>query len=140
MRDVNFEIRKAYYSIITGLGYDVFYQQAPQTLNSDSYIILSSLTSNDTSTKNTNDLDFSMQVKIYTKSYKGNSGVDADTIAGNILNAIMPTPQFNITLSDTTLQVVNTILQSDIVQDYSDNSGVIYIDRFITFKHKIFQQ
>lgn len=138
MIDTNYELRKAYYSVITGLGYPCYYQYAPETETSSAYVILASINNTDTSTKSSIDTSTTIQVKIYTKGVKGNSGSDADTMANAILGAIKPTPSGVISITGS--QVLDTTIVSDLVQDYADERGYMYVDRFITIRHSIFQQ
>ncbi len=137
MRDVNYILRKAYYTAISGLSIECYYQQAPQSAG-DNYVIIKSISNIDNSTKSTVDINASIQITVYTKSFKSNTGKDAEDIANDILQTIYPTPDYNISVDDSDVQVVRTEMVNDITNDYNAKDGYIFIDRTITFRHNIF--
>ena len=144
MRDINYPLRKAYYSALTGINYDaggvpVYYLQAPDGITAANYIVFGGVTNNDLSTKNSADTGTLMRVTVHTFKEKYNDGKAADFIGGQILQRIYPNSQAVLTLDDN-LQMFSTELVSDIVQDYGIRNSTVYIDRIIIFRHKIYQR
>lgn len=143
MRDVNYSLRKAYYSALTGINYDaggvpVYYLQAPDDLTASNYIVFGGVTNTDLSTKNSADTGTLMRVTVHTFKDKYNDGKAADFIAGEILQRIYPNSQAALVLEDN-LQMFSTELVSDIIQDYGIRNSTVYIDRILIFRHKIYQ-
>ena len=144
MRDINYSLRKAYFTVLTGITYEgsatpVYYLQAPNSITASNYILYSGVANNDLSTKNSSDTGTLMRVTIHTFKEKYNDGKAADFIAGQIYQRIYPNPQFNLILEDN-LQMVSTELVNDLTQDYGIRNSVVYIDRILIFRHKIFQR
>ena len=144
MRDSNYPLRKAYITALTGLTYNsvavpVAYQELPNNISPANYIILNSVSSNDVSAKHLSDTSTSIQVTIHTFSDQYNSGKAADDIASLVLQAIYPNRQTHLDLSADNMQCVTTELAGDNTQDYSPQANRKYIDRILTFRHRIFQ-
>ena len=144
MRDINYSLRKAYFTVLTGITYDAsavpaFYLQTPDGITASNYIVFGGVTNNDLSTKSSADTGTLMRVTIHTFKEKYNDGKAADFIAGQIYQRIYPTPQFNLTLEDN-LQMVSTELVNDLTQDYGIRNSTAYIDRILIFRHKIYQR
>ena len=144
MRDINYPLRKAYFSAITGITYEgavpVYYLQAPDDIAPSNYIVFGGVTNNDASTKSSADTSTLMRVTIHTSKNKNNDGKAADYIAGEVLQRIYPTSQAYLDLSADNLQMVSTELVSDLVQDYGIKNSSVYIDRILIFRHKIYQR
>ena len=143
MRDVNYPLRKAYYSALTGITYDgntvpVYYLQAPDDIPASNYIVFGGVTNNDLSTKNSADTGSLMRVTIHTFKEKYNDGKAADFIAGEVLQRIYPNSQAALVLEDD-LQMFSTELVNDLTQDYGVRNSTVYIDRILIFRHKIYQ-
>jgi|SRR5690348_1654830 len=144
MRDVNYSLRKAYYTALTGITYEasgvpVYYLQAPDDITASSYIVFGGVTNSDLSTKNSADTASLMRVTIHTFKDKYNDGKAADFIAGDVLQRIYPNAQAALILDDS-LQMFSTELVSDLTQDYNVQNASVYIDRILIFRHKIYQR
>lgn len=144
MRDVNYPLQKAYFTVLSGIVYDgitvpVYYMTLPDNLNPDNYIIFGPVTNNDISTKGSADTSSLMRVTIHTKESKYNTGKAVNFIAGSVLQAIYPTSQAFLDLSADNLQMVAIELASDITQDYSIKNSVSFIDRILIFRQKVYQ-
>ena len=138
MIDLNYSIRVAYYSALSGItGVPVYYQSVPNDVSPQNYIVFRSITNNEASTKNSSDTNTTVTVEIHTFQDVNNPGLNNDTIARDVYNRIYANGQFNLTIDGG--QIVHTMLSSDDTQDFVMNGGRAYISRFITFKHKIFQ-
>ena len=143
MRDSNYPLRKVYYSLLSGITYNsvpvrVFYQKAPSDVSDNNYIVFGSINNVDASSKHKADTDTSIQVTIHTHQSPYNDGAAADTIAGTILSLIYPDPQTHPDMSADSLQNVTTNLSNDFVQSYNILGGREYVDRILTFRHRIF--
>jgi hypothetical protein len=144
MLSSNLSIRRAYYATLSTITYDgspvpVFYGQLPTTIAPGVYIIFSNIRNNDNSNKNASVTQTSVTVSIYTNSLKYNDGIAVETVANEVLNRIKKTPNFNIALAESFFQCIQTTVQSDITNDFSQDRQNVYIDRILTFSHTIFQ-
>ncbi len=143
MRDVNFEIRQSYYSLLNGallLNYTevpFFYAQLPTGTQPDNYVYINTITNtkgSDTDCMNmTNTV---VQLMIVTKAYLNNDGSNADNIAGQIFRIILPNPQAQ-TVQITDGQVIGTDLSLDLIQSGLSDGQKKVLNRIISFKHTI---
>lgn len=138
MRDINNSLIKAYYQAIQPLGYPVFEGEEPDDTLDKIYIVISDVTSNDTSTKNSSDVNASIQITINSWENKYNNSKSLNTVAGLILTVIKPTPNAVLDLSASNLQMMNLNVQNDVVQNYGKLAGRVYISRNIIFSQDIF--
>lgn len=143
MKDVSYPLRKAYVAALAGITYEdtpvgVYYPEIPDNMDPEVAIVLSSINSNDRSTKGSADTSTSIQVTIRTFNEKYNNGRAADTVGGEVLARIYPNKQFDLDLSADGLQVTNTELQQDFLQDYGVQNDRKYIDRIMVFRHDIY--
>ena len=144
MRDINYSLRKAYFSALTGIAYEssvtpVYYLQAPDGIAASNYIVFGGVTNNDLSTKSSANTGTLMRVAVHTFKEKYNDGKAADFIAGEVLQRIYPNSQAGLVLGDN-LQMYSTDLVSDLTQDYGIRNSTVYIDRILIFRHKIYQR
>lgn len=142
MKDINYILRKKYYEVIKAIQYNskdlpVFYGYAPDNYSADVYVVISSINTSSIDTKTTTDEDFTIQIGIYSYEQKNNSGVKLDNVAGDILEAIKPTPTSVLDLSADNLQMVNLRKVSDNLQTISLGNNGVYINRFINFRSQI---
>jgi len=135
MKDINNPLIKAYYEVILPLGYPVFEGEEPDDLLDKIYIVISDVTSNDASTKSSNDHNAQIQVTINSWEVKYNNSKTLNQVAGQILTAIKPTPAS--TLQASGIGIVTTSLQNDVVQNYGKLAGRVYISRNLIFSHLI---
>lgn len=145
MKDINYILRKKYYEVISAIQYDnkslpVFYGYAPDNYTADVYVVIGSLSSSSIDTKTTTDEDFTIQLSIYSYAEKNNAGTKLDNVAGDILEAIKPTPTSVLNLSSNNLQMVNLKKVSDTLQTISLGNNGVYINRFINFRSQILVQ
>lgn len=145
MIDVNYPLRKIYYTALNGLVYNsiplkAYYQKAPDDIADANYIVFGGISNSDQSSKSNSDTDTSIRVTVHTFKDKYNDGAAADAITGLIFSAIYPNAHDRADMSADGLQLVGTILSSDIVQNYNIQGNREYVDRVLTFKHRIFQQ
>ena len=139
MIDINYSLRIAYTTALTGItGVPVFYQSVPNNITPDNYIVFRSITSSDVSGKTCSGTDTNVTVEIHTKNFVSNPGLNADTIAMDVFRRIYPYPGYTLPLDSA--QMVRTDMVNDNTQDFTMNSGVQWISRFITFKHNIFHK
>lgn len=139
MIDINYSLRVAYFSALSGItGVAPYYQFLPASISPQpqNYIVFRSITNNDSSTKNSSDINCSITVEIHTWTEGDNNGLSADVIARDVFNRILPNPGATLTLDGA--QMVSTRLLNDITQDFTNEANRGYISRFLTFGHKIF--
>lgn len=143
MKDINKELRKAYFTVLTGITVNgaqvpVYYMKLPTGLDISDYIVYRSITNNDVSTKNSSDTDTGVTVEIhsYTNGIDNNGNAN-DEMADQVLQRLYPTPQSTLTMTGGIIS--NTIVSSDVTQDFTDNANRSYISRFISFSHRVYQ-
>lgn len=141
MRDVNYPLRKAYFTALTGIVYNslpvpCYYQIAPDNIANTDYIIFYPQSTTDISTKNSSDVTATFVVKIHTWANKYNNGNAADAIADIIYQLLLPTPQSTLFLDNR--DMYSTSVASDIIEPWTVNNQRIYVDRVITFSHNIY--
>ena len=138
MKDVIKPIRKAYIAALAGVGCPIYYQQLPNTVQPNEYILLTIPSNSNDSDKHLNGSIVTVRVGIYTQAENINNGLASATIAAAVYAAILPNPTFTLTLEN--MQMVTTNLQSDNEESFSIKNTIVYIDRFINFTHKINHQ
>lgn len=136
MKDVNYPLRKAYVAALTPLGYGVYNIEAPDNIEDQVYIVISDLSSQDQKTKSSKDTETSIRITIHTWDSKYNAGKIVDEVAEDVYQAIYPTSGSNISLVADGLQVLSTSFRSDDMS-YGTLGDRKYVDRIITFTHKI---
>lgn len=144
MKDVNYKLRKAYNTALTGLTVNsiaipVYYLQAPESENGANYIIMTSVANVDEGTKNSADTNTSMQLQITTFAEGANPGKMADDIAGAVFGIIYPTSQAVLDMSADGVQMVSTLLTDDrVINDRFGHRE--FVTRILTFRHNIFHR
>ena len=139
MKDLNAALREAYFSALSGISpsVPVFYYAAPPNKKLDEYIVYRSISNKEHSTKTSNDTWTFVIVEIYTRSGLVNSGQRVDEISDQVIQAIYPDRTTNLLISGG--QIVNTEKTFDLVNPYNVISGEVYLSKYITFKHIIYQ-
>jgi hypothetical protein len=139
MVDLNTSLRKAYFAALSSIypPVPVFYYAAPPNKKLDEYIVYRSLTNKDESTKSSSDTRTFVIVEIYSRNMAVNSGAKVDEIANAVLGVIYPDRHTNLQIDGG--QIVNTEMTFDLVNPYTVISGEVYLSRFMTFKHIIYQ-
>jgi hypothetical protein len=136
MRDINEPIRVAYATALSQVpDMGVYYQACPSNLNPDNYIVFRSLTSNDSSTKDSARVSLNITVEIHTKQNVTNRGLNPDRIADAIFQLVYPHKHTNLTLSRG--RILWTRVSQDVVQDFRQGNQFGYISRYLTFQHEI---
>jgi len=144
MRDVNYSLRKAYFSALSGVEVNavavpVFYQELPANYNASNYIIINSVNNTDSSTKHKSDVISSVSVTIYTSALASNAGKIADDMASQVMSIIYPDGQTRLILDYADgLQLISTRLSGDNTMNYGIRNERKFIDRTLIFKHHIF--
>lgn len=140
MIDINIPLREAYTIALLSVDYNgssipLYYQNAPSGNLPKYYIIMSPVTSVGNGDKGMNQSATTMQVNIVTWEEQYNDGLAADTIAGQVLTAIYPTPQAKLTLSAG--YNTQTELVSDNTTPFKRQDQRNYINRILLFRHQI---
>lgn len=134
MVDVRLPLRKAYAAALAGITVPVYYQQAPPDV--DTYVLMTIPSNVGGGTKSSFDPEPSVRLTIETTGEGSNTGITAAQIADQILNALLPTPQSKLTLEGG-LQMVSMQLVDDQENDIAKNETFYYIQRVLTFRHKL---
>jgi hypothetical protein len=142
MKDVNLPLRKAYYTMLTGIIYNsasipVYYAFKPADKVHPYWVIFGNITTVDESTMNSQGVAKSVQVTVHTEGVAVNDGVAADEIAGKILEAIKSTPQSGLIMNETGLQMVSTEVTGDRTENWGEVGQYVLIDRVLTFTNSI---
>lgn len=139
MIDLNTSLRKAYFDALSSItpAVPVYYYAAPPNKKLDVYIVYRSITNKDQSTKSSSDTRTFIIVEIYSRNLATNSGAIVDEIAGKVLDAVYPDRHTHLTIDGG--QIVTTEMTFDLVNPYTVISGEVYLSRFMTFKHIIYQ-
>jgi hypothetical protein len=133
MRSSNLAIRKAVYDILAPIaGVPVYYKYIPARVETNAYILITTINANNASTINSHDTENTIQVGIYTKDSNAISGLQADSLADIIINNLVPRPASTIIIDG---------FQNCGISMVSENSpGAIQlpdgiaINHFITFR------
>jgi hypothetical protein len=136
MKDTSYPIRKAYYALITGLGYTCFDFKASDTAVKP-YVILSSQTSQSEGTKNRFGSRATINIDIITSfddGFGGRKGLDL--IVNNILQAVMPSPgETAILCEGFNIYSIKKLIDFDF-EPLQQSTQTIF-RRIITFEHLI---
>lgn len=140
MIDINIPLREAYITALAGLTYSTvgiktYYQNAPDNVEDRCYVIMSPVASIGNGDKGFNQSATTMQVMVSTWNEKYNDGLAADTVAGQILTAIYPTPQARLELSAGYNTQINLV--SDTTTQFKTQNQRNIINRIIIFRHQI---
>ena len=139
MKDINSPLFKAYYDAINNLDIKVYEGEEPDNVNDKIYVVLSNITSNETSTKNSIDHNATIQVSVHSWDYKYNNSKNLNDTVGLILDAIKPNQNSVLDLSEFGLEMLNLTKQSDTTQNLGNLNGRVYISRILVFKQDIFE-
>lgn len=144
MLSVNEDISKAYFSTLSTIQYlgnpvPVYKNQLPTSIAPELYIIFGRIRSNDIGSKTSPATQTSVTVWIYSNAVKYNAGVAVDIVANEVLNRIYKKQAFNLVMNHDYFQVINTTLQTDFTQDFSQDKQNVYVDRVMIFNHQIYQ-
>ena len=145
MKEVNYPLRKAYITKLSGLEVNtipipVYYMEAPETETGQAYILLVSPSSSNVSTFSTSDTVTNMQLQIHTWAEDGNSGKLTDDIAAAVFNLVTPNTQAVLDLSADGIQMVSLKLDRDRVNSITGLGNREYVTRILDFSHNIFHK
>lgn len=137
MRDVNSTLRKKIFEMLSVIpDTPVYYKYLPSTVDSNAYILITTINSNDSSNMHAANTDTTIQIGIYTKDNLAASGVNADTIAEGVYEILYSSPGSRIDLSPN-FQNCSLRLVNDVSPDAIQTNNFILINRFITFRLNI---
>lgn len=136
MKDINNPLIKAYYDAIVPLGYPTYEGEEPDNELAKIYVVISDVSSNDTSTKSSSDVSANIQVTINSWELKYNNSKALNTAAGLILEAIKP--DSNAVLTIPGMQMLNLRHTDGPGVNYGKLAGRVYISRQIIFTQDIF--
>lgn len=110
----------------------VFKNYVPAQMETDNYVLISSVQQQDATTIAKNDVKAFVTIGIYTRAVPENDGLNVDTIADAIFS-LYPTPRSYPQI--TGYQVCSVQLESDAELTITMDAGNIYINRTIIFSH-----
>lgn len=137
MIDINSALLEAYYSVINGLNIPVYEGQEPDNVTDKIYAVLGNINTTDASTKNSSDVNCTIECAVHSWEFKYNNSKTLNTTVNNIIQAIKPLPNSSLDLSDFGLQMLNLSVNTR-TQNYGNIDGRVYISRIITFRQDIF--
>lgn len=138
MKDINSALLQAYYTAISAIPLPVYEGEEPDDIKDRIYVVLSDVTSNEKSTKNSSDLTATIQVSIHSWEYKYNNSKTLNTAVDQIFTAIRPDSNSSLDLSIYGLQMLNLGVQLDRTERIGRIGGKEFITRYIIFKQDIF--
>lgn len=142
MKDINRALRKKYFEMLNGnliindTAVPVHYKYIPNIIDAPIYVLITTVSNTDISTKQRHMTDTSIQIGIYSKDTIANDGAAVDEIADQIYAIVCPTTLSKIDLMPE-FQVVFFNMQSDNSPDAIQTDTSIFVNRFITFSHKV---
>lgn len=145
MKDPNWPLRKIYHTAFNSISYNAtsvpnFHAFAPDDITDPYYIVYLIISGLDVSPKTKFANEISMQVSIHTHELKYNSGRAADDIAQQVLDALYPDSLARPDMTADGLQLVTTKLTGNTPLPYNILGSRNYLDRVLTFTHRIYQQ
>jgi hypothetical protein len=138
MNDLNSSLLKAYYNVLTPIGVPVYEGEEPDDVKDEMYIVLHDVINSETSTANSLDFNYSIQISIHNWKYKYNNSSDVNGIATQIINAIKSQPTAVLDMSADGFQMMNLFLDTDRTERIGEMGGRVYISRILIFKQDIF--
>lgn len=138
MRDINSALLQAYYEVIDGLDIPVYEGEEPDDVKHKIYCVLSDVINIESSTDNSSDTTSTIQISVHSWEYKYNNSKNLNTAVDSILQAIKPTSNAVLDLSDYNLQMMNLLIQTDRTERFGEIGGKIFISRILVFKQNIF--
>jgi hypothetical protein len=137
MIDINSALLQAYYEAINALDIPVYEGEEPDNVAHKIYAVLTNISTTDTSTKNSSDVNATIQVIVNSWDFKYNNSKSLNSAVNQIISAISSSQNNVLDLSDYGLQMLNLSVNTE-TQNYGNLDGRIYISRIITFKQDIF--
>lgn len=138
MKDTAYPTRKAYNTLISGLGFSVYDSKAPDNA-SYPFVILGSQTSNSENTKTSFDNRVTINIDInYSFDDGFGSRKPLDLIVNSILEALIPSPgQTSISITGFNIYSTKKIIDFDFDPNVNDTQTIYR--RVITIEHLLEQ-
>lgn len=138
MRDINTALLTAYYSALSGVGVPIYEGEEPDDVKDPIYIVMSDAVGLEQSTKNSTDVQYTLQLSIHSWKYKYNNSSDLNDVTSAVFQAIKPDSNSVLDLSGDGLQMMNLQVQTDRTERIGEMGGRVYISRILIFKQDIF--
>ena len=138
MKDTFSALFQAYYEAINGLSIPVYEGEEPDDLKDKIYAVIQIPSATETSTSNSSDQSATIQLTVNSWEYKYNNSKNLNLAVGQILEAIKPTSNSVLDLSDYGLQMMNLNIDTDRIENYGEIGGKVFISRILIFKQDIF--
>ena len=138
MKDTYSALFQAYYEAINGLNIPVYEGEEPDDLKDKIYAVIQIPSATETSTSNSSDQSATIQITVNSWEYKYNNSKNLNLAVGQILEAIKPTSNSVLDLSDYDLQMMNLSIDTDRIENYGEIGGKVFISRILIFKQDIF--
>jgi len=137
MIDINSALMQAYYEAISALDIPIYEGEEPDNLTDKLYAVFGDISTNETSTKNSPDINVIIQLAVHSWDFKYNNTKLLNTKVNDIINAIKSGQNNVLDLSQYGLQMLNLTVNTQ-TQNYGNLNGRVYISRILTFKQDIF--
>ena len=138
MKDINSSLLQAYYEVINNLNIPCYEGEEPDNVKDKIYAVIGNISSNETSTKNSSDIQATIQVTVNSWDMIYNNSKSLNLAINSILEAIKPNSKSVLDLSSYGLQMLNLSVLSDSEQEYGRLVDRMYISRVLVFKQDIF--
>lgn len=138
MIDINTSLLTAYYEALSGVGVPVYEGEEPDDIKDEIYIVMSDAVGFEQSTKNSSDVQYTLQLSVHSWKYKYNNSSDLNDVVSAVFQSIKPDSNSVLDLSANGLQMMNLSLQTDRTERYGEAGGRVYISRILIFKQDIF--
>lgn len=138
MIDINSSLLQAYYEAIDNAGILVYEGEEPDDVKDKIYAVISDVTSVETSTDNSSDVECTVQISVHSWEYKYNNSKAVNAAVNTIFGAIKPSQNSVLDLSGYGLQMLNLLVQTDRTERLGEIGGKLYISRILVFKQNVF--
>lgn len=138
MKDVNTILQQKIFELLQPVtGCPVYYKYLPSVIETNAYMLITTITNVDASTMQTSNTDTTVQISIYTRDSQANPGKLANDIAAVVYAALYPNRQQTIGL-EPDFQNCSVALVNDTSPDAISTGNYVFINRFLTFRFNIY--
>ena len=140
MKDINTALTTKLYNLLQPVvGVPVYSKYIPANLDVAAYLLLTTITSLDSSTMTTFDSEVSVQIGIYTKDTQANSGAKCNAVAQLVYDTLLPTVSATIDL-EPDFDNYSLTRVNDVSPDVIVTPAFVFINRVITFRLGVFHR
>jgi hypothetical protein len=137
MRDVNKQLRQAYYGALNGhIDVPIYYAQLPDGTSPDAYVLINTIMSTSFDDDDYNHTKTAVQLLIISRALNNNDGNINDTVGNEVLRIVLPNPRASV-IQISNGNVMNTTLTNDITTPTLSDGTKKVVQRVLTFSHII---